>query len=99
MSHNTGNIHDKEYDEHYIPDELQCESCTNEALVDGLCGDCHSVKVEHQVPRTAESKKEMQAKSIAAETLNSLSTILEPRDMRKVERINSIIVSIIKRGL
>ena len=40
MSHKTGFIHDKEYDEYYIPEELQCENCNNEAVIDGLCNTC-----------------------------------------------------------
>jgi hypothetical protein len=33
-------IHDKELNEYYVPEQLQCDNCMNEATHDGLCHQC-----------------------------------------------------------
>jgi hypothetical protein len=39
-------IHDKELNEYYVPEQLQCEKCSNEAVIDGLCEDCYGDEKE-----------------------------------------------------
>lgn len=45
MSHLSGYIYDPAYDEYYVPDKFQCENCSNEAVIGGLCKECYGTEI------------------------------------------------------